>query len=162
MAKTILVPIKGNGKVEEFLPYIEKVARPGSQVIFLTSYPVEQWQTWLRDHRVTTESREKARAAGRQIVEKYCWDTQRILAEQKLSSCRESLQRLGVKTSVNLYTGSLKKLVKEYEADGDVFLLLTHAQNHNPFWRLWREMIFPYWLCKRFNFSPVLLSRSDL
>jgi hypothetical protein len=116
----------------------------------------------VADHRVTTESREKARAAGRQIVEKYCWDTQKILAEQKLSPCRESLQRLGVETRVNLYTGSLKELLKEYEADGDVFLLLTHTQNRNPFWRLWQEMIFPYWLCKRFNFLPLLFSRSDL
>lgn len=160
MAKTILVPIKRNDKVEEFLPYIEKVARPGSQVIFLTSYPVGQWQTWLRDHRVTTESLEKARLAGRQIMERYCWDTQRILAEQQLSPCRESLQRQGVETSVNLYTGSLRKLLREYEGNGDVFLLLTHAQNYNPFWRLWWEMIFPYWLCKRFTFSPFLLLRS--
>ncbi|MGH7844450.1 MAG: hypothetical protein ACREQW_04670 [Candidatus Binatia bacterium] len=160
MAKTILVPIKRNDKVEEFLPYIEKVAKPGSRVIFLTSYPVGQWQTRLRDHRVTAESRDKAMLAGRQIMERYCWDTQRILAEQQLSPCRESLQRQGVETSVNLYTGSLRKVLGEYEADGDLFLLLTHSQNHNPVWRLWWKMVSPFWLVRRSAFSPVSMTRS--
>jgi hypothetical protein len=161
MAKTILVPIKRNDKVEEVLPCIEKLAQPGSHVTFLTSYPVGQWQTWLRDHRITTETRQKATLAGRHLVDNYCWETQRILAEQRLSPCRETLKQKGIESSVSLYTGSLRKLVQEYEAEADVFLLLTHPQKQNPIYRVWWEMIFPYWLFTRFTFSPTPLLRSD-
>jgi hypothetical protein len=160
MAKTILVPIKKNERVEEVLPYIEKLAQPGSNVIFLTSYPVGQRQTWLRDHRITAETRQKATLAGRYLMDNYCWETQRILAEQQLSPCREALKQKGIKTSVSLYTGSLRKLVREYEDNPDMCLLLTQPQNRNPIRRVWWEMIFPYWLFARFTFSSALPVRS--
>ena len=35
MAEQVLVPLKRNDRVEEIIPYVEKVTRPGMEVGFL-------------------------------------------------------------------------------------------------------------------------------
>lgn len=137
MEEMILVHVKRNDKVEEIRSYVEKLATLGKHVTFLVPYPVESWLTWLQDHCISADDRRRAQSDGREINDRYCWDTQRILAEQMLSPCREALKEKGVETSVKLYTGSLKRTLKEYNADGDLCLLLAMPQDRKPSRRLW-------------------------
>jgi hypothetical protein len=39
MAEKILVPLKRHDRVEEMIPYIEKVTQPGTSVVFLVHHP---------------------------------------------------------------------------------------------------------------------------
>ena len=137
MEKMILVQVKRDDKVEEIRAYVEKLATLGRHVTFLVPYPLESWRTWLQDYWITTDDRKKAQTDGREINDRYCWDTQKILAEQMLSPCREALKEKGVETSVKLYTGSLKGTLKEYNADGSLCLFLALPQNCRPSRRLW-------------------------
>lgn len=41
MAKQILVPLKEHDRIEEIIPYIEEVARPGMRVVFLEGQAVK-------------------------------------------------------------------------------------------------------------------------
>ena len=41
MNKKILVPLGQYERSEDMIPYVEKVARPGMEVIFLVRYPVD-------------------------------------------------------------------------------------------------------------------------
>jgi hypothetical protein len=38
MPSQILVPLKRSDRVEQFLPYIDQVAQPGIQIVFLVPY----------------------------------------------------------------------------------------------------------------------------
>ena len=47
MAEKILVPLKRHHRVEEVVPYIEKVTQPGTSVVFLIHHPVTNFK-WLQ------------------------------------------------------------------------------------------------------------------
>lgn len=156
MTRVILVSFKRHNRVEEFIPYLEEVAQPGMRVIFLIPYPVES-SISLRDYWVTTESAKQAMLAGKKIMEAHCWELQKRLAEQKLSPAREILARKGVEVAVDICTGSLRKVVKDYTAKGDVHLIMMQAENALWIRRLlWRmSPIFGHF--KQPGSSPVLL-----
>ena len=137
MEETILVHIKGNEKVEEIRSYVEKLASPGMHVTFLVPCPMESWGKWLQDNWITTENRRKAQLDGREINDRFCWETQRTLAEQMLSPCREALTEKGVETSVKLFAGNVKDALKACSADANACLMLALPQNRKPSRRLW-------------------------
>ena len=43
----ILVPLKKHDRIEEIVPFIEKVAEPGAGVVFLVHHPVSGFK-WLQ------------------------------------------------------------------------------------------------------------------
>lgn len=156
MAGTILVPIRRSDRIEEIIPYIEAIAPPMARVVFLIPYPVELW-LWLSDHWITTESPREAMLAGRRLQEKYSWEMQRALAEQKIAAARQALQKKGVEVAVDVYTGSLGNLLAEYRASGDVRLIIMRARNGLRIIRYLQEKLSFLGLVKRPSFRPVLL-----
>ncbi len=155
MSGQILVPLKRHDRIEGIIPYLEEVGEPGMKVVFLIPYPVESW-LYLKDHWVTTESAREAMLAGRRLMEKYSWGVQKGLAEQKVSLAREVFHRMGVEVAVDLYTGSLRKVVADYAANRDVHLIVVRAGSDHPLIRLLRRMILAPWSFKRPS-SPAVL-----
>lgn len=160
MAREILVPLNRHDRIEEIIPYLKELAKPGMRVVFLIPYPVELW-LWLWDHWVTTESPREATLAGRKIMDRYSWEKQRGLAEQKVFLARETLHKRGVEVAVDVYTGSLRGVVGDYTANGDVHLIMMRADRGRPMMRLLRRISVPFGLFKRPSFSPVLLLHPD-
>jgi hypothetical protein len=156
MAREILVIVKRSDRVEELLPYLEEVAKPGVRVVFLLPYPVPCWN-YFRDHWITTESRTQALLQGRRIIERYSWKTQKIFAEQKIVAAREAFHKVGVEIVVDVYTGSLRRVVSEYAAKGDVHLIVTQTRKSFPLLRFLQKMIFPFGFDKRRRFSSGVL-----
>ena len=48
MNKKILVPLGQYDRAEEMIPYVEKVARPAMEVLFLVRYPVDGF-IWVKE-----------------------------------------------------------------------------------------------------------------
>ena len=48
MNKKILVPLAQSDRAEEMIPYVEKVARPGMEVVFLVRYPIDGF-IWAKE-----------------------------------------------------------------------------------------------------------------
>ena len=157
MAGKILVSLKKNDRLEEIIPYIEKIAQPGMKVVFLLRYPVTGDFLWLGDHWVTTESPREALLAGRRVMEKYSWDVQRGLAEQRVLVARKALRRKEIEVAVELYTDSLGRVVRDYTATGDVHLIMMRAGSGNPMIRLLRQTLPLLGLFRKSSSSPVLL-----
>ena len=157
MAGKILVALKRDDRLEEIIPYIEKIAQPGMKVVFLLHYPVAGDFLWLGDHWITTESPREALLAGQRIVEKYSWDVQRGLAEQRVLIAREALRRKGIEVAVELYTDSLGRVVRDYTASGDVHLIMMGAGRSHPMMRLLQRTVPLLGLFRRPSFQPVLL-----
>ena len=156
MAGHILVPLKRCDRVEEIIPYLEKVAKPGMRVVFLVPYPI-QLGSYYRDHWITTESPTKAMLEGRKIVERYSWELQRGLAEQRISSVREVLAPMGIEVTTDFYTGSLRRVVEDYCASRDVHLIMMKAGSDYPIVRLLSWISTGFGLFKRPRPAPVLL-----
>ena len=157
MAEKILVALKRDDRLEEIIPYIEKIAQPGMKVVFLLRYPVTGDFLWLGDHWVTTESPREALLAGRRIIERYSWDVQRGLAEQRVLVAREALRRKEIEVTVELYTDSLRRVVRDYTAAGEVHLIMMGAGRTHPMMRLLQRTVPLLGLFRKRSSSPVLL-----
>ena len=128
MAGQILVPFNSHLRVEDIISVIEEAAKPGMRVVFLVRYPVDPWE-WFRDHWVTTESSRDAMLAGRKITERYSPEGQRALAEEMVAPWRHALQKMGVKATVAVYTGSLSSVVENYSrGDGISLVMRDHPR----------------------------------
>jgi hypothetical protein len=130
MAGQILIPFNSDLPVKDIISVIEEAAKPGMRVVFLIRYPVDPW-LWFRDHWVTTESSREAMLAGSKVMERYCWEGQRALAEEMVAPWRHVLQKMGVRASVDIYTGSLSSALEKYSR-GDEISLVMPAQSDLP------------------------------
>ena len=123
MEGQILVPFNSDTRVSEIIPLIEKAAKSGMRIIFLVRYPMNSWE-WLRDHWVTTESSRGATLVGREIMDKYSIEGQRASAEKIVAPWRQALEKIGVKATVDVYTGSLSSVVENYSRRDGMSLLI--------------------------------------
>jgi hypothetical protein len=124
MAEKILVPLKRHDRVEEVIPHIERVIRPGVSVVFLLHHPVNGLK-WLQAYCGIMQCGLDNALMLRKMVESYSVKTRRQLAQQKVFQTCQALHRLGVKAAVEVYSGNLTKNLKSYlsERDADVILM---------------------------------------
>jgi len=156
MAGEILVAVKGGDPIEEIVPYLEKITQPGVRVLFLIPYPVESRLYW-RDHWVTAESARKVMLVERRVNDRYSWEMQKGLAEEKISPARKALQKRRVDVAVEVYTGSLRKKIREYTASGGASLVLMPGESYHPFMRLLQGMVTLFGLLRRPSIPTVIL-----
>ena len=121
MNKKILVPLTQNDRAEEMIPYIEKVARPGMNVVFLVRYPVDGF-VWAKE-----EYGMRAALRATEMVNYYSWKNNVENAKRKLSHACEALSAKGVETTVDLYAGSLRNAVRSHTINGDVHFIMQRA-----------------------------------
>jgi len=160
MPKQILVAMKRGECIEEIIPYLKQVVQAGMRVVFLIPYPVEL-RVYLRDHWVTTESVREAVLSGGKIMDQYSWEMQGELAEQKISLARQVLQNRGVDIAVDVYTRSLRRVIEDYTANGDVHLIMMRAGIRYPLAQLLSRAIDLFGAFRRPNPSPVLLLHTN-
>ena len=127
MESQILVPFNSHVRIKDIISVIEKAAKPGMRIVFLVRYPMNIWE-WLRDHWVTSESASGATLAGREIMDKYSIEGQRALAEKMVAPWRHALEKMEVKVTVDVYTGSLSSVLENYRRR-DGIALLIRARN---------------------------------
>jgi hypothetical protein len=128
MESQILVPFNSHVRIKDIISVIEKAAKPGMRIVFLVRYPIDIWE-WLQDHWVTTESSRDAMLAGRKIMDKYSLEGQRALAEKIVAPCGHALQKMEVKATVDVYTGSLSSVLENYRRRDGISLLIRARNN---------------------------------
>ena len=65
MENQILVPFNSHVRIRDIISVIETAAKPEMTVVFLVRYPIDISE-WLRDHWVTTESRQGCHVEGKE------------------------------------------------------------------------------------------------
>lgn len=125
MAGQILVAVSERDQMEEIVPILEKIARPGMKVTFMLPYPMNSW-AWVRDHWIVAESARKALEEGKRIVAQYSWDEQKRLAERKIALAREALEKIGVEVALMLKEG-LRRAIRECVLSEEFQLILLSA-----------------------------------
>ena len=121
MAKQILVPMKRNDRVEDFIAYIEKVARPGMKVVFMVRYPVDGLR-WSNE-----EFGIKAIRDGISLANSYTWANCQKEAKERVSRASTALPARKIEVETNLYAGSIRSAVHERMTKGGVHLIVTRA-----------------------------------
>jgi hypothetical protein len=151
MSKKILVPLGQNDRTAEMIPYIEKVARPGMNVVFLVRYPVDGF-IWGQE-----EFGMKAALEAKKLVRYYSWEENLQRAERKVSSVCAVLRSKGIEVAADVYAGSLKKALRSHTLNGDVHLIMTRVSIGDWIARLFggTGSVFKWFNCP--SFSPVLL-----
>ncbi len=156
MAKQILVPISRNDRVKEMIPYVERVAHPGMKVVFLLRYPVDGFDGYIRAGMATGETGIPNPEKVRKIGERYSMDRQQQIARQKVFPACDALQKKGAEVSVEVYTGSLRRAVKNYARTGDVHLMMAHAGIGDIVSRFLKNLVSVLRSSKRPSISPTL------
>jgi hypothetical protein len=82
MAEKILVALKRHDRVEEVVPYIERVTQPGASVVFLIHHPVNSLK-WLQAYCGIMECGLEKTIAMRRMVESYSMKMRRQLGNTR-------------------------------------------------------------------------------
>jgi hypothetical protein len=126
MGKQILVPLKKEDRMEEVLPYVEEIIQPGTKVQFLICYD-GSFELALQASRAVREAEVRDPAAFREVAAMYSGKGQRLAAAAKVLPACESLREKGAEVTIDLYTGSVRRMVRSYVATGDVHLVMTKS-----------------------------------
>jgi hypothetical protein len=123
MNSKILVPLNKHERVADIVPFIEKVAQPGTSVLFLVRRPVNGLK-WLQAYSAIAHSGIDKALVVTKLVESYSMRMRAQLARQQVFNTCAALQRSGVNVAVEVYSGSLKATLRAHGANGDNFLLM--------------------------------------
>ena len=151
MNNKILVPLAQNDRTEEMIPYVEKVARPGMEVVFLVRYPIDGF-IWAKE-----EFGMRAALEAKKLVSYYSWEENLRRATGKICSAYAALRPKGIEVAVDVYAGSLKKAVRSHTLNGNVHLIMARTGIGDWIARLFdgKGSVFDWF--RRPRFSPVLL-----
>ena len=156
MREQILVPLRKRDGVKEIIPYIEKITKPGRRVIFLVHHPVDGFK-WLQAYCAIMASGIAIAPAVRKMVESHSIEERRRLAGQKVFLTCEALHKTGVEMAVDVYGGSLKKVIKRYARNGDGHLIMMPASGARRITNFLQGKLPLFSLFRRPSFSSVLL-----
>jgi hypothetical protein len=155
MAKKIFIVLSRRDRLDDIVPYILNVARPGMTGVFLVPYPIDS-RTYFRDHWIATESRAQAERAGKEIIRRYSWTVQTRLAQRKIAGAAETLRRAGIDVSVRLYSGSRTRAVKACKEKDESRIVMISAARA----QLWNRLTGRFVALsgrQRARFAPVML-----
>jgi hypothetical protein len=156
MKKLILVPLKRNDRVEDFMPYIAEVARPGTEAVFMVPYPVDGFR-WSR-----ADCGGKAIEEGLRLADYYNWDNNLAKAKTRLGPAMAALGANGIETAVEVYAGSMRRAVRTHAANGEVHLIVSRGSVGNWIERLVDAGTSLFRMLKRPAHAPVMLLKPSI
>jgi len=106
----ILVPLRKGDRIEDVIPYLEHIARPGCKVTLLIHYSVEGLE-WFQNEPTTP------------VIKK-----QKFVAEKETFLSLDVLRERGVTVALDIYAGPLRKVVTHYTLRGDIDLVMIPTE----------------------------------
>jgi hypothetical protein len=122
----ILVPLRKHDRIEEIVPYLEKVAEPGASVVFLVHHPATGFK-WLQAYCGIAQCGLEKTLAVKRMIESYSLKTRMQLAQRRVFQTCEALHDMRLTIAVDVYTGSLRATLKRYATHGDPKLLVLRC-----------------------------------
>lgn len=123
MNTKILVPLKKADRLEEIVPYIEKVARPGASVVFLIRRPVNGMK-WLQAYCGIAQCGLEKNLAVRRMIESYSLKMRMQLFERRVFQTCGALHDMNLNVAVDVYTDGLREALRSYASRADAPLVI--------------------------------------
>jgi hypothetical protein len=125
MAKTILVVLNPEDNIDVFLRRLERVVKPGNRIVFLVEYQ-DDIPSWLLAHVAFLQMGSENTLASQERRAWLSWDEQKTQVEENVAEpVRRVFSRMGVEVCVDLYSGSLNRVLRRYLELGEVALILV-------------------------------------
>ena len=129
----ILVPIKGRDHIEEFLPYLEDMARPDTKIVFLVHLNVDRFSELTRQL-LTIQSAKPGDFSGASVAPHESSEPQSNLARRIERASRE-LSDHGAQIDVKFYSGRVKPILRQYnEVEATSLVIMRPAINRARRW----------------------------
>ena len=160
MREAILVPIDQCDPIEQIVPWVDNIAKPGMSVVFLVRSSVNNW-AWIYAHVTAIQTGNVIALQTCNAQERARLEEEQQSAELKLAALRESLRRKGLETEVKIYAGGLKKTLANLTKDENVRFVMISGGRVNLFARLIGPVARFFNPFKRAGFSPLVLIHPD-
>ena len=144
MTGQILVPLRRNDRIEDVVPYLEQIARPGSRVILLIHYSVEGLD-WLQSKSMSSVIKER-----------------KLVADKNTFLALEPLRERDVTVALDIYAGPLRKVVEQYALRGDIDLIMIGARGRSWIGKLFQNCLLFLNFSRVSKSASVLLLRPDI
>lgn len=162
MAPELLVVLKNQDSLGHMIPYIEEVARPGMKIVFLIRSCPPALPNAFGDNGSELNRLPEAPVAGHLKAPSFIGaasliDKQRLVAEHKVFLALEALLKRGIELTVDVYTGSLRRVVKSYVRKGNVSWIMKSTRGVFTISKLLHRTLSLVSLFKAPTCSPVRL-----
>ena len=125
MAKTILVVLNPEDDIHVLLRRLERVVKPANRIVFLVEYQ-HDIASWLLAHVTLLQTGLDNGLVCQERREWLSWDEAKTQVEENVAEpVRRVFTRMGVEICVDLYSGSLNRILRRYLELGDVGLILV-------------------------------------
>lgn len=135
MDETILVPLKNRQQIDQVLPVLDTIAKPGLRIVFL----IRQYQGnphWIAGYwGFVRTGMETVFSAYMNGEEDRGWLEER-LAQEKLARWQQELRAKGVKVEITICRDRTRSVIKSAKRDGRVKLIMTPIMTASPLRRL--------------------------
>lgn len=118
----IIVPLRGSDRIEQFLPYIVQVVQPGMKIVFLVNFGTSRFNE-LTDRLLAIHTGIQPAFLPGQSEEGIVEDVRRSAQQRVLFAC-QTLREKGVAVDVNIYSGRLRRVLRDYLEKEDVYLVM--------------------------------------
>jgi len=126
--------------MEDVIPYLEQIARPGCKVTLLIHYSVEGLD-WFQSKSRTSVIKE-----------------QKLMTGKNNFLALEPLRERDVTVTLDIYAGPLRKVVRQYTLRGDIDLVMIAARGRSWIGRLFQNcLLFLNFSCVSKSASVLLL-----
>jgi hypothetical protein len=125
MATQIFVPLSKRGQIDDVIPYLEALARPGMEVVFLTRYrtPI----SWMEVELTAIHTGLKTTAMMSSALRNGSNRSLRI-HEEKIQHARDLLKKRGWITSHHYYAGRLRDAIVSLQNPEDEMIVLMEER----------------------------------
>jgi len=130
--------------MEDVIPYLEQIARPGCKVILLIHYSV-QGLDWFQEESVPSVGGE-----------------QKLGTKNNTLLALEPLRQRDVTVALDIYAGSLRKIVKQYTLREDINLVMIAARGKSWIGKLFQNCLLFLNFSSGGKSSSMLLLRPDI
>ena len=127
MPGRIIIPMSGSDRIDEVLPYLERVAQPDMKAVFLIHIDLSRFEEMTGQLLAIDTGLGSASLPGRNNSDELL--EQRIrLAEARIFPACAALRARGVEIVVNVFAGSLRKAVRDYTLQEEVHLVMMRGE----------------------------------
>jgi nucleotide-binding universal stress UspA family protein len=125
----ILIPLRDYDGVELFIPYIEKVARPGSIIVFLIHVGHWRFKT-ITDQLLAIHTGLSPTLLPGDSDDEIIAHRMRA-AEQEIFPACVALREKGMEIMVSVFAGPLRKVVRDYAEREEIHLIMMQGTARN-------------------------------
>lgn len=161
MEEAILVPVHRRDPVDQIVPLVGSIAKPGMKVVFLVRSRAGNWER-MNAHVTAIQTGNVVALETCSARERASLEREKHFAEARLAAVSESLRDKGLETEVRIYSGGVRKTLASLAKSEHIRFVLMPAGGVSPLARVVRPFVQLFNPFRHPHFSPLVLIHPDM